>query len=571
MNEKVVFSMKRDLKKLASARYDLLVVGGGIYGACMAWEATLRGLSVALVEKADFGSGTSSNSLKIIHGGLRYLQQADLKKMRASIVEMRNWMRIAPHLIHPLPVLIPTYGRGMRSKAAMSLALKINDLMTVGCPSVGDPQKRIPPGRVVSRAEAIRLLPEIATPELTGGAVFYDAQAYNSERLLIAFLRSAAQNDASVANYLKVVSFLKEENRVVGVEVEDQLTGDRFSIRSRTVVNTAGPWLDGLCGTLKGKGPNAEPLFAHAMNIVTRPLFQRYAVGISGENRYGDAETVINKGNRLLFIAPWRGYSIVGTVYKAFKGDPDDLRLDPNDVQAFLDQINRVCPSFGLKMDDVLFVHRGLLPSSGIDPKSGEIGLSQRPRIYDHREEGIDGLFSVTGVKYTAARAVAEGVVDLVFRSWECETPPPSRSASTPIYGGQIDRFESFMDRAVERRPEGVDEGEMRRIACNYGSEYDGVLEFRKRKPGASLLQAEVLHGVGQEMALKLGDIVFRRTEFGSAGHPGGETLQRCAETMGAALGWSPARMKQELKEVNEVFSMGEIRTDGSTLACAAI
>ena len=172
--------MDRDLTQLANHKYDLIIIGGGIYGACVAWDATLRGLSVALVEKADFGHATSANSLKTIHGGLRYLQQLDIKRMRESIRERRTLMRIAPHLVHPLPCLMPTYGHLTKGRAVMALALKVNDLVSFDRNRLEDPQKHLPKGRVISRQECLQLLPNIVREGLTGGAVWHDAQVYNS-------------------------------------------------------------------------------------------------------------------------------------------------------------------------------------------------------------------------------------------------------------------------------------------------------------------------------------------------------------------------------------------------------
>ena len=209
--------MQRDLTKLSQNVYDLLIVGGGIYGAGVARDASLRGLSVALVEKADFGCATSANSLKMIHGGLRYLQHGDFKRMRESIYDRRILMQIAPHLVHPLGVVVPTYGHGIKGKEVMTIALAINDI--VSCDrNVGiDPHKHIPPGRTISKTECLQLLPGIDAKDLTGGAVFCDAQVYNSERLVLSFLRSAAQKNADLANYVEVIGFLQQGNCITGV------------------------------------------------------------------------------------------------------------------------------------------------------------------------------------------------------------------------------------------------------------------------------------------------------------------------------------------------------------------
>ncbi len=546
--------MKRNLVQLSENVYDLAIVGGGIYGACVAWEASLRGLSVALVEKGDFGSATSANSLKIIHGGLRYLQQADFKRMRESIHERKTLMRIAPHLVHPLPIVIPTYGHGIKGKEALSLAMKINDLISFDRNRLNDPQKHIPNGRIISTQECQQLLPNIPSQGLTGGAIFHDAQVYNSERLTLSFIRSAEQAGATVANYTEVIGFLQTGNCVTGVQVRDILTGDRFEIRAKTVVNTCGAWINHVLSLLKGQ-PQPKTLFAKAMNLVLQnPLFGAYAAGIS------NSQGASNQPNRFLFIAPWRGKSMIGTYYAAYDGKPEDFQITEPDIHNFLHQINQIYSSANLTRQDVSFVHGGLLPRISINAKTGEPLLAKHYQIKDYSEEGLSGIISVVGVKYTTARDVAQKTVDRIFKLWG-QKPPKSTSAFTPLHGGQIDRFETFLHDAIAKPPYGLDKEVMRRLVYNYGSAYPDTLQYLDRVLDCSyamnnlaVLKAEVLHAVHEEMAQKLGDVVFRRTELGSAEYPGNEALKLCAKTMGAELGWSHTRIQQELQEVNDIY-----------------
>ncbi|NEO30251.1 MAG: glycerol-3-phosphate dehydrogenase/oxidase [Symploca sp. SIO3C6] len=552
--------MKRDLVELTRDVYDVLVIGAGIYGACVAWEATLRGLSAVLVEKADFGWATSANSLKTIHGGLRYLQHADFKRMRESIYERTTLMRIAPHLVHPLPVLLPTYGHGIKGKEALSVALLLNDLISCDRNCIRDPQKHIPNGRVISKQECQRLLPGIPEQGLTGGAIFYDAQVYNSERLTISLLRSAEQAGATVANYVEVTDFLQQGNCITGVQAQDSLTGENFDIHAKTVVNTSGPWINHVLGLLKDSQQQPKTAFAKAMNLVIRrQLFETYGVGISCRNSYHDPEAVINKGSRLLFIAPWRGKSMIGTAYAICEQEPDDFQIKEQDIQELINEVNQACPSIALKMEEVDFVHGGLLPRTGVTG-TGEPLLSKHYQLWDYSQEGLSGLISVVGVKYTTARDVAEKVVDQVFKSWG-QKPPKSVSAVTPIHGGQIDNFEDFLHDEIVKSPYGLGKEVIRRLVYNYGSAYLEVLKyldqnFHEQQPPTSdfaVLKAEVIHAVREEMAQKLSDVVFRRTELGSAGYPGYKALNICAQTMGAEVGWSLSRIQQELQEVSDV------------------
>ena len=278
--------MIRNLGAIADNTYDLAVIGGGIYGACIAWEAVLRGLSVALFEKGDFCGATSANSLKIIHGGFRYLQNADIQRMRESIRERRTLMSIAPHLVHPLRVLIPNYGHSTRGREAFQAAVLLNELISADRNRLDDPQKKIPAGKTVSKQECIRMLPGLPQKDLSGGTIFYDAQVYNSERLVLAFLFSAKRRGAQVMNYTEVVNFLREGERIIGVEVEDVLSRQRSTIHARIVINAAGPWIGSVLELLGENRPPHKFELAKAVNVITRQLFEGYAVGLPGENGY---------------------------------------------------------------------------------------------------------------------------------------------------------------------------------------------------------------------------------------------------------------------------------------------
>ena len=203
--------MKRDIAALADREFDLVVVGAGVYGAATAWDASLRGLSVALIDKGDFGSGTSFNSLKTIHGGLRYLQHADFTRMRESVRERRNLMRIAPHLVHPLPFLVPTYrGSLLKTRTVMRAALFINDLVSWDRNELADRQKHLPAGKALTRDACLEMAPGIERDGLTGGVLWYDAQMYNSDRLTLSFVLSAAKEGAVVANYVEATELIRE-------------------------------------------------------------------------------------------------------------------------------------------------------------------------------------------------------------------------------------------------------------------------------------------------------------------------------------------------------------------------
>lgn len=561
--------MKRNLTQLSSQTYDLLIIGGGIYGAFAAWDAALRGLSVALVEKGDFGGATSSNSLKIIHGGLRYLQHADFKRMRESIRERRILMGIAPHLVHPLPCIMPTYGHGMKGREVMGVALLMNDL--VGCDRnrLPDPQKRLPNGRLLSREEILRMVPGLETHGLSGGALWYDCQTHNSERLLFSILHAAVGAGAQVANYAEVTGFLKEGNRIIGVQATDRMSNDGFEIRARMVLNSSGPWVDQVLGLmngpqpLKGAPPARKFLPSKAMNLVVRrQIIPEYAVGVSSKFEFKDADAVISKGSRLFFITPWRNYSLIGTTHLPYNGDPENFRISEKDIQEFMDQVNEAYPPAAIKRDEISHFYGGLLPMDGNASKNGQVTLVKHYHLHDHlTEDGIDGLVTVVGVKYTTARDVAARSIDVVCKKLGKKFPA-SATPHTPVHGGEIERFDDYLAHEIAKRPWKLRTETLRHLIYTYGTAYPEVLRYLEEQQfwaaqislGSPVLRAEVLFGIREEMAQKLSDVVLRRTELGSAGPPGEEAVINCAEIMAAELGWNEARVKKEIEELKATY-----------------
>jgi glycerol-3-phosphate dehydrogenase len=519
--------VKRDIGALASRELDLVIVGGGVYGACIAWDASLRGLTVALVERNDFGSGTSFNNLKTIHGGVRYLQHGDLKRIRESVRERRILMGVAPHLVHPLPFLVPTYqGSLARSRSALRLALLLNDLFSWDRNRGAREEKRLPPGRALSREECLELAPGLDDSGLTGGALWYDAQMYNSDRLTLSFVLSAAREGAAVANFVEAVGFVRRGDRIEGIVARDALAGsEEFEIRARMVVNAAGPSVDRLLE--KAGGGKRKPLFhsSMAMNLVTRPLGGNVALGLT-------------RGGPLLVVAPWRHVSLVGTLHLPYEGDPDALETQEEDVQRLLDGVNRAHPGAELVRSDVRLVHRGLLPAV---PNGRELTLAKSYTI----EDTLDGLLSVVGVKYTTARDVAEKTVDRVLARLG-RPKVASRSATTPVGGGDFGSFPDLLRAAGKAH-----------LAYNYGSLYPEVLAMSDPEPlcdSSPVTGGEVRYAAREEMALDLASVVLRRTELGSAGHPGRRALERAAAILGEELSWSEGRKCVEIEAVEAFY-----------------
>jgi glycerol-3-phosphate dehydrogenase len=497
--------MRRDLTALSNRKFDLLVVGAGIYGACIAWDASLRGLSVALVDRGDFGAATSANSLRIIHGGLRYLSRIDLARMLESIRERSILLRIAPDLVEPLPVVVPMYRDFSRGRAAFGAALLLNDLASLGRNQGLRPDRVLPQGHLISRDECLGLFPWFRREGLTGGALWYDARLRHPERLTLSFVRSAAEQGAIPANYVEVNRVLVRDGSVRGAAVTDLDTGSRFEIRADTVVVAAGPWTHGLlAGTLNQGSSWCAPRYALAVNVwVTRSL-ANIALGV--QSRSGPSEDPVCGGFRYLFATPQDGASLLGTWYTA-AGDERTAR--GHGTHTLIGEFNQACPGLELSLSEVSGCQWGWLPLKNGEQTGRMPTLSERPRFIDHgTAHQVRHLLSVEGVKYTTARSVARRAVDWVFRD-RGQPIPRCRTAEV----------------ALANIPEPVPPDRDESMA--------GAIRV----------------AVQQEMALKLSDIVFRRTNL-AARRLARSRVTELARLAGAELGWDAIRQEAEVEEV---------------------
>jgi glycerol-3-phosphate dehydrogenase len=553
--------MHRDVGVLNTKAYDLIVVGGGIFGICAAWDAALRGLSVALLERADFAHATSANCFRIVHGGIRYLQHGDLYRIRESSRERNALLRIAPHLVHPLPIVVPTYGHGLASREFLCAGLWTYDLLTFDRNhGITDPQKRIPAGHAISRQECLRLFPGLESNGLTGAVILYDAQMYSPARLALSFLRSAVRAGADAVNYTEVTRFLRSGDRVCGVRAKDTLTGDELEVRGRVVLNAAGPWAEHVLKLGLGLQLRSPLTYSRdACLVATRSCPHPYALAVPGSTK--DPDAVLSRGRRHLFVVPWHDCSLIGVWHKVHTGEPDSFTVTAEEAQRFLDEVNASYPGLGLTLKDVSLWNAGLVLFGQKQTGSEDLSYGKRSELLDHANvHGIDGLVTMVGVRYTTARGVAEAAVNQVFRKLG-RRPPGQRTSTTPLYGGGVDRFADFVESAIRQRPPAVRPETVRALTHQHGTEYHQVLRHidadptaAETFPGSAVIKAEVVHAVRHEMAQKLGDVLFRRTNLGAAGHPGEPALKTCADLMASMLGWAPERIQNELDEVQAVF-----------------
>jgi glycerol-3-phosphate dehydrogenase len=404
----------RDLSQLAEREFDVLVVGGGIYGLTTAYDAAQRGLSVALIERGDFGGATSFNHLKTIHGGLRYLQSADLRRMRESMAERRAFARIAPRFVEPCAFAMPAGGSLTRSPLAMRAAFAIDAFIGRDRNEGVHETRRLPAGRIITGPECRRLF-EGALHGVSASAVWHDYRTVNGERLTLSFAKAAARCGAVLANYTEAADRMHvrgREGRGAAVRAIDKLTGHAFDIRARMLVSATGPW-----------GATRRPLLK-AMNLVTsRPARDAALVAAT------------RGGRRSLVLMPWQGRTLVGTSQSPDERRPDDQEARRAEVEAFLADVNEAFPELGLKFADLTLVHRGIVPAIR---KNGRLMLLPHSQVIDHAQSGSPGPLSIVGVKYTTARAVAERAVDLIVRRLG-RAPAPCRTAELLLPDAALD------------------------------------------------------------------------------------------------------------------------------------
>lgn len=550
--------MARALAALAGREFDVLVVGGGITGATTAWDAAQRGLSVALLERGDFGGATSAESLKVVHGGVRYLQHLDIVRVRESSRERRALLRMAPHLVQPMPFVVPTYGHGMRGPEILAAAFALLNTLTVDRNrGLTDPSRRVPAAGIVSRARVLEWFPDINKEGLTGAGVFYDGQIFNPPRLVWAMVRTAARAGAAVANYCDVTALLLQGGRVAGVRVEDRLGGEKFEVRARTVVNAAGPYAEALLVRSGVRAARSVPFSRDMALVLKRQFVNGRALAL--QTRYRDPSAVLTRGARHLFLVPWRGKTLVGVNSLIWRDEPDRLRVTEAEVADFVTEIAEADPKLGLTMDDVALVMAGLLPVEKGDETGGDVSFGKRPLVVDNaRTDNVQGLVSAISNRYTVARGVAERAVDLVYHKLSRELRR-CRTEVTRIHGADFHRFADLVREVADALPEGMDRSLADRLAQDHGSAYGEVLRLARERPelaapvgGTGILRAEVVHAARSEMVCKLSDAVFGRTGIATAGDPGLPELEEAASLVAAQLGWDSTRREKELREVQD-------------------
>jgi glycerol-3-phosphate dehydrogenase len=554
--------MQRDIDRLSTETFDVLIVGSGIYGATMARQCALQGLKVALIEKDDFGGATSANSLKIIHGGLRYLQNMDIKRMRQSISARRRLLKIAVNSVVPLPCVIATSKRFMRSRLPMGVALMLNNIISWDRNKGLAENSRIPNSKLLSRNDYKKIVNELAD-EVTGAAFWHDAMALNTERLTLDFILSAAANGACVANYVFAERYLLQKNRITGIAARDSLSNKSFNISAKQIIDARGPWSGFMKPGLPNISDSRYPAWALAFNIIVKKqIFQDYAVGISAGTCSSTKPDDEHDEDREFFFVPWRDCTIIGTAYKAYTGHPDESKPGHDDLTKFIQQLNVLYPAAQLKLSDVVFVQHGLLPAEA-GQAAPEVELLNQPIIIEHdKAGGPAGLTSVIGVKYTTALPVADILVKKITKKLGLKY---KKIIAEPLLTDPAAvELEQNSQQQEEPLITGMENDSIALLKQRYGIKYLEIISMIKEWPELAeqliseppVIAAEIIYSVRSEMAVNLSDVVFRRTGIGSAGHPGKALLEKIADLLAKELSWSEETKQQEISRVEEAYGV---------------
>ncbi|MEJ0038816.1 MAG: FAD-dependent oxidoreductase [Gammaproteobacteria bacterium] len=492
--------MHRDLKRMASVDHDVVVVGGGIHGACAAWEAARRGLRVALVEADDFGNATTSNSLRTFHGGLRYLQQLDFKRMRESIRERREWLRIARDIVKPVRFVLPTSGYGMRGPAALGVALFANDMVSIDRNDGVWADRHMPRGELWRARRARQIFAGTAIEGINGAAVWYDAICLNTERLQIAILAATVAAGAQIANYARALEIRRDTLGASGVRVRDEASGREYTLRGRAIINAAGPWVDEWLPPSRTTPGPRHFAASKAFNLLTRPLPFVEAIALPCSSTY--------------FAIPWNGRTLIGTRHLRCQHSSTTANVTADEVHAFLGDINSALGKHRIAPSDVLGVFCGLLPER--EGNTGkDVALLKTARVIDHgAKDGLPGLYSIVGIKWTTARAVAERAVGMAC-AWMSVSANPRA------------------DRPLKIEVRGIDAPAILDLIAREAGLGERVV------PDIPVAKAQIVHAARSEMALCLWDVVRRRVPLYLSDMLDTRVLETCAELMARVLGWS--------------------------------
>jgi glycerol-3-phosphate dehydrogenase len=519
---------------LLDAEFDVVIIGGGMAGAGVARDLAMRGLGVALLDRGDFGAGTTSRSSKLVHGGLRYLELFDFALVRESLRERERLRRLAPHLVRPLPFLVPIYRDSTRGLMKVRIGLTLYDWLTPG----RDRERY----RVLPPIDALSLEPGLRPDELRGAGYYFDDLLLSPERLCLENVLSACRHGARAYNYCQVEEIRRDAGgTIAGVIARDLLTGETARLGARVIVNASGPWVD-IVRAAAGVSERGAHLLRRTKGIhCLLPRLTERAIYQSTSD------------DRMIFVIPWREFSLVGTTDTDFDGDLDRVHATREEVDYLLAEAYRALPDARLTRAHVRYTY------AGVRPLSYEEGTSATKVSRAHRivEEEGGRFLSITGTKLTCFRSLAEQLGDRVSRA--LGRPRRGLTAERTLDGldeevGQVEA-RAWLDLSEETATTGLDQQTLQTLVTTYGRVYPRIVELAGKVPGGTErlcphnadIVAELHHAVHDELTVSLQDFLLRRTGIGTSACQGDDCAEAVARRMGALLGWSSRRLDAEL------------------------
>jgi glycerol-3-phosphate dehydrogenase len=511
-------------------QFDLIIVGGGITGAGTARDAALRGLSCLLLEKGDYASGVSSKTTRLIHGGLRYLANFEIDLVAEALRERAILRRLAPYLIHPIPLVIPIYKGDPHGRAVISLGIHLYDLLSH--------EQDIPHYFTAGRERTLAGEPRLNREGLTGSALFYDHQLLMPERLVIENILSAREAGASVLNHTRVER-IEETGSGIVVTARDVLADTTRQYGARLLVNAAGPWIDRV---------------RQAGNIDRgRIIFPTKGIHLVLPKLSDQALFVTSRDGRMFFIVPLGDRSLVGTTDTKYHGDLDEVHATSDDVEYLLNETRRVLPGMDVSRERILYTYAGIRPLAFAG--SSESKISRKHRVI---REGRSGrIITIAGGKLTTYRAMAKDVLDAVCSILKLRRPCRTDRQAFP--GGLPVPHDEFVKEAVPELGScyGVDRETVLHLIRFYGSRTKRVLDLVKAEPAlreqispeSRDIYAQVVYSIREEQARTLPDVVFRRIYLGMTGKRGSDRIGRIAAIMAQELGWNDDEAGREVDD----------------------
>jgi glycerol-3-phosphate dehydrogenase len=529
--------LKRDFTRLNSENFDLIIVGGGIIGAGIARDASLRGFNTLLVEKEDFAYGTTSRSTRLIHGGLRYLRTLQFRLVRHDLKERKILLQIAPHLVHELKFVIPSLRSEIFYRYSLPLGLTLYDFMATGY--------SLHRWKHLSLKETLKREPGLKTVnDLTGSLLYYDCQAEFMERLCIDNVLAASSKGACILNHCIATELNMEGDRVSGICIKDAITGEEYEAKGKLVINAGGHWADLVWNEFYIRS-NYKVRRTKGVHLFTKKVSDNALVLFAKSD------------GRLFFVVPWGEYSFIGTTDTDYKGDPDAAYATASDVNYLVKEMQNYFPYFN--ENDIYYAVAGLRPLVAEENKAAS-NTSRAHKLVDHEiENGVKGFITVLGGKITAYRGIAEEATDLVCKKFrrpvKCTTSEIPLQELPEVTASDIETTAQQYD-----MPRQI----VNHLVNVYGARFPDVLKYLKANrrlatpiSGSNLdILAQINYAVDQEAAMSLNDFLLRRTNIGWTPIQGRDAIDTVASEMGLLLGWSVWERQKQVDKYRDFLAM---------------